>query len=70
MFERDKNNKVSKNSRLHDLMRKFELYGQLVEKIEDIEDTIDNKIDYDKIEDLRKMYQDKSFQFLDDNLKE
>lgn len=70
VFERDKNNKVSKNSRLHDLMRKFELYGQLVEKIEDIEDTIDNEIDYDKIEDLRKMYQDKSFQFLDDNLKE
>ena len=49
VFERDKNTKTSKNSRLYDLLAKFELSDRLIRDINCAGNVLDKKIDYGKV---------------------
>lgn len=70
VFERDINNKVSKNSRLYDLLNKFYLSERMISKNSDIQKVMDKNIDFDKIEILKNSYREKSLQFLDKQFKD
>lgn len=49
VFERDKNTKTSKNSRLYDLLDKFDLSNRLIKNIKNVEDILRQEIDYKKV---------------------
>lgn len=65
VFERDQNNKVSKNSRLYDLLDKFNLSNRLVRSQEELEDCLQTRIDYNLVARLLEEYRADSRAFLD-----
>lgn len=65
VFERDKNTRVSKNSRLYDLLGKFDLSGRLVSEKSDFAKAMDTPIDYDRVNGLLQNYRQESAAFLD-----
>ena len=65
VFERDKNNKVSKNSRLYDLLAKFELSNRLVRNRDELHNCLKIKIDYSLVDSLLEKYRADSKAFLD-----
>lgn len=71
VVDREKNTNVSMNSRLHDLLRKLELFHRLVNLNNDLSlENISNDINYDKInEKLRKLKND-SINFLERSLRD
>lgn len=69
VFERDKQNKVSKNSRLYDLLDKFELSNQLIKNPTNITKVMKQNVDFDRIDKLHSKYRESSFEFLDDTIK-
>ena len=64
VFERDKNTKVSKNSRLYDLLEKFSLSERLVKGRIDFERIVNKKIDFGEIEKFLNKYRKDSLNFL------
>lgn len=68
VFERDKHNSVSKNSRLYDLLDKFELSDRMITNVEteQIEDAFDEEIDYQIVNCKIQEYQDSAKKFLYD----
>lgn len=70
VFERDKNTKVSKNSRLYDLLEKFELSDRLVKQfsVSNLLKIIDKPIAYDKIDELLTLYRNESLEFISKSL--
>lgn len=69
VFERDKQNKVSKNSRLYDLLDKFELSNRLIKNPANITKVMKQNVDFDRIDKLHSKYKESSLQFLDDAIK-
>lgn len=63
-MERDKNNRVSKNSRLYDLLDKFKLTDRLIKNPEMILSIADKEIDFKNIDGLLKEYREQSLKFL------
>lgn len=70
VFERDKNTKVSKNSRLYDLLEKFGLSERLVKQfsVSDLSEIINKPIDYNKVDDLLMLYRNESLEFITKSL--
>ena len=68
VFERDKNNKVSKNSRLYDLLAKFELSDYLIKQNIGITKVLDKPIDYKRVNELLNKYRQESHMFLTEAL--
>lgn len=64
VLERDKNNRVSKNSRLYDLLDKFKLTDRLIKNPEMILSIADKEIDFKNIDGLLKEYREQSLKFL------
>lgn len=64
VFERDKHTKVSKNSRLYDLLSKFELSNRLVKKIDDLDAIMKQQIDFYRVERLLEQHREESLHFL------
>ena len=64
VFERDKNNKVSKNSRLYDLLRKFDLYDRLVTDCLQLAAVLNNPIDFSAVDEKLNNYRLYSDRFL------
>lgn len=64
VFERDKQNKTSKNSRLYDLLNKFELSERLIQNPKLLEEKMQNPIDYESTNSLLEKYRQLSFDFL------
>lgn len=65
VFERDKNNKVSKNSRLYDLLDKFDLSSRLIRQLNNLQPLTESPIDYHKVNVLLDQYRKQSHNFLD-----
>lgn len=68
VFERDRKTKVSKNSRLYDLLDKFELSKRLIRNINELENIMDTAIDFDRVNVLLKYHRMLSHNFLVDAL--
>jgi coenzyme F420-reducing hydrogenase beta subunit len=68
VFERDKQNKVSKNSRLYDLLEKFNLSGRLVRDVGSLETVMQAPVDYDTLENLLNTYRKLSLAFLTNSI--
>ena len=64
VFERDSNNKVSKNSRLYDLLDKFELSDRLVKEPSKILSEENGKIDYSRVGQLLEVNRERSKEFI------
>lgn len=64
VFERDKNTKISKNSRLYDLLSKFQLSDRLIKNVADIKSVLNNKIDYEKVNYILERERKTSAEFL------
>lgn len=64
VFERDKNTKTSKNSRLYDLLAKFQLSGRLIRNIEDVDNILEKEIDYKKVNAILEKERTTSGEFL------
>lgn len=64
VFERDASTKVSKNSRLYDLLKKFNLSDRLVKDNRIFRDIVNEKIRYDDVYELLEKYQKESIDFL------
>lgn len=64
VFERDKKSKVSKNSRLYDLLHKFQLSERLIEKPEYLEQRMQRPINYENVNRLLEQYRVQSLSFL------
>ena len=71
VFDRDKNTRVSMNSRLHDLLNRLNLQNQLIalKEIKNLESKIKKKIDYQKINKKLDKLRMESIHFLDRALK-
>ena len=65
VFERDKNTRVSKNSRLYDLLKKFGLSNRLVSEKPDFTKAMDTPIDYDRVNAQLEIYRQESAAYLD-----
>ena len=65
VFERDKNTKVSKNSRLYDLLEKFELSERLIRNLTSLPALTEQKIDYCNVNLMLEKYRKYSQCFLD-----
>lgn len=70
VFERDKNNKVSKNSRLYDLLDKFNLSSRLVRTFDQFHAVVEEKIDFGEVYELLENYRKESKAFLNEALGE
>lgn len=68
VFQRDKNNRVSKNSRLNDLLGKFELSDRMAMSGNSIDSVMNKPIDYDKVDQLLQRFRKDSLQFLKSQL--
>lgn len=68
VFERDKKSKVSKNSRLYDLLEKFGLSSRLVRDKEVFDCVMDAQIDYEAISVHLNQLKKESFAFLEKEL--
>lgn len=66
VFERDAKTKVSKNSRLYDLLEKFELSDRLVKRLDDLGNQVKEKVDHNKVYKLLETYRLSSLSFLRD----
>jgi coenzyme F420-reducing hydrogenase beta subunit len=64
VFERDKSGKVSKNSRLYDLLGKFELSDRLVKETDNVQVVIETPIDFDAVERNLSVYRMTSLEFI------
>lgn len=64
VFERDKKSKVSKNSRLYDLLKKFELNDRLMNDFASFDKILNSGIDYLSLESRLEQYRAESNQFL------
>ena len=64
VFERDSNNKVSKNSRLYDLLEKFDLADRLVKEPARILSDKNCRIDYASVNRLLEMHRERSRDFI------
>ena len=64
VFERDKNTKTSKNSRLYDSLAKFELSNRLIRNIDHVDEVLSKKIDYEKVESILEKERTVSGDFL------
>lgn len=64
VFERDKNTKTSKNSRLYDLLDKFELSNRLIRNANDVSSVLKKEIDYIKVNAILKKERITSGEFL------
>ena len=64
VFERDKNTKTSKNSRLYDLLAKFQVSDRLVRNAEDVDDVLRKEIDYLKVNAILEKERTTSGEFL------
>lgn len=64
VFERDKNSRVSKNSRLYDLLEKFELSDRMIKYPEEVMAIADKNIDFNRIDKLLVQYREDSLNFL------
>lgn len=64
VFERDKNTKTSKNSRLYDLLAKFQVSDRLVRNAEDVDDVLRKEIDYLKVNAILEKERTTSVEFL------
>ena len=64
VFERDKKGKVSKNSRLFDLLDKFNMSEYLIHDVSDIDRVMSQTVDFDAVDDLHKQYKKDSEDFL------
>ena len=64
VFERDKNTKTSKNSRLYDLLAKFQVSDRLVRNAEDVDDVLRKEIDYLKVNAILEKERTASGEFL------
>lgn len=64
VFERDKNTKTSKNSRLYDLLAKFHVSDRLVRNAEDVDDVLRKEIDYLKVNAILEKERTASGEFL------
>jgi coenzyme F420-reducing hydrogenase beta subunit len=64
VFERDKNNNTSKNSRLYDLLNKFNLYHRLIKDNTKIEETMGKEIDFVSVEKILEEERKKSADYL------
>lgn len=69
VFKRDKEGRISKNTRLIDLLNKFELENRLVNSVFELEEKIDNKIDYNLVKEKLEIYTKESEKFLINSLK-
>lgn len=65
IFERDKNTKVSKNSRLYDLLDKFSLSKRLIKDNIDIDKIMKEKIDFESVNLKLEYYRKDSKKYLD-----
>lgn len=68
VFERDKNTKVSKNSRLYDLLEKFDLKSRLVDENNSFGNVINQRIDFSKVEEKMSDFRKESLSFIIDSL--
>ena len=68
VFERDKKNKVSKNSRLYDLLDKFNLSNRLVRSQGEMNTTLKENINYTNVYELLEKYRKESKDFLNEAL--
>lgn len=66
VFERDKNNKVSKNSRLYDLLEKFNLSNRLVRTVEQFDAIVKENVNFENVYELLQKYRRESKAFLDE----
>ncbi len=64
VFERDKNNKTSKNSRLYDLMAKFQLSNRMIKNIENVDNILNKEIDYKEVDAILEKERIASREFL------
>ena len=64
VFERDRKTKVSKNSRLYDLLNKFGLSDRLISDCSKLNQIMDDQIDYIKVDVLLDYYRKQSKEFL------
>lgn len=64
VFERDKNTKVSKNSRLYDLLDKFEVQDRLVKDMNMLNKTLNKECDFSKIEKILNNQRENSLKYL------
>lgn len=64
VFERSKTSKVSMNSRLYDLLNKFELSDRMISDTKQIDSVITKQIDYHSVDNLLEKYRKESYQFL------
>ena len=64
VFERDKNTKTSKNSRLYDLLAKFQLSNRLIRNVENVDSVLKKEIDFKKINDILERERTVSGKFL------
>ncbi len=63
-FERDKKSRVSKNSRLRDLLEKFGLSDRLIVDVSQLDSVIEKPIDYVQVNALHQRYKIDSMDFL------
>lgn len=68
VFERDIKSKVSKNSRLHDLLELFGLEDRMVQNTKEIHSLEKQKIDWDKVNEKKKLHRSKSLAFLQESI--
>ena len=64
VFERDRKSRVSKNSRVHDLLRKFGLSDRLICDMDHLEQVMAQQIDFESVRKLHAKYQEDSLSFL------
>ena len=64
VFERDNAGKVSKNSRLYDLLSKFELSDRLVKETDNVLDVIESPINFDAVSNNLSVYRMASLEFI------
>ena len=65
VFERDKKSTVSKNSRLYDLLDKFELSDRMVRDMGKMYEVMGREIDYAAVEAMHNKYKEESMAFLE-----
>lgn len=68
VFERDKNTKVSKNSRLYDLLDKFKLSDRLIKSADSFDSRCNSRIDYEAVNEILVRERTSSAEFLENAL--
>jgi coenzyme F420-reducing hydrogenase beta subunit len=68
VFERDRKSKVSKNSRLYDLLEKFELSHRLIHDMSVLESIMESPIDFTQVSKKHVQLQKESLHFLEKEL--